>query len=325
MFAGFVFLPTYLQMSTGVSATMSGFLMLPMMAGMFPFMTVSGILISRTGKYKRWPLVGLPTSAAGMFLLSTIAADTPLWLVGLGMFLMGAGIGMTMQVMVVVIQNVLEMRDLGIGTSANTFIRQMGAVFGVGIFGAYFGGRIIDLARGAAPIAAANGIDPRTLGSTFSADASAVHDFPEALRTYIAGGFADTVGHVFLYAAPLMLIGWGLAWLIKEIPLRSTRSLGGGPSERPGPETPAKAVEKAAETTAGAPVLAVDPPKRRPVNGHANGANGNGHGRAPVPPLPAVRPMVSMADRRDGRQWYMGYEIADLQARVDQVVRLRRR
>ena len=325
MFAGFVFLPTYLQMSTGVSATMSGFLMLPMMAGMFPFMTVSGILISKTGKYKRWPLVGLPTSAAGMLLLSTMTADTSLWVIGLGMFLMGAGIGMTMQVMVVVIQNVLEMRDLGIGTSANTFIRQMGAVFGVGVFGAYFGGRIIDLARGAAPIAARNGVDPRTLGSTFSADAAAVHDFPAELRHYIASGFADTVGHVFLYAAPLMLVGWALALLIKEIPLRSTRSVGGGPSELPGPEKPAIAAEKAGEVAAGAPVLAVDPPKHRPMNGHANGANGNGangHGRAP---LPGVRPTVTLTDGRRERQWYMGYEINDLQARVDQAVRLRRR
>jgi MFS family permease len=323
MFAGFVFLPTYLQMSTGVSATMSGFLMLPMMAGMFPFMTVSGILISKTGKYKRWPLAGLPTATAGMLLLSTIGAGTSLWLVGFGMFLLGAGIGMTMQVMVVVVQNVLEMRDLGIGTSANTFLRQMGGVFGIGVFGAYFGGRIIDLARGAAPIAARNGVDPRTLGSTFSADAAAVHDFPPELRHYIADGFADTVAHVFLYAAPLMVIAWLLVLFIKEIPLRSTRSVGGGPSEAPGPETPGKAAEKTAETTAGAPVLAVDPP-RRPANGHAaNGHNGNGH--APLPPRPAVRPLVTMTDGRRERQWYMGYELGDLQARVDQAVRLRRR
>ncbi|MHB1261177.1 MAG: MDR family MFS transporter [Thermoplasmatota archaeon] len=320
MFAGFVFLPTYLQMSTGVSATMSGFLMLPMMAGMFPFMTASGILISKTGRYKFWPLVGLPTSAAGMLLLSTVTAGTSLWLVGFGMFLMGAGIGMTMQVMVVVVQNVLEMRDLGIGTSANTFLRQMGAVFGVGIFGAYFGGRVIDLARGAAPIAARNGVDASTIGSTFSVNAHAVHDFPQELRDYITGGFADIIGNIFLYAAPLMLLGWALAFFIKEIPLRSTRGVGGGPAVKPGPESLAKGAEKAVETTAGAPVLAVD------VANGSNGRNGRGNGHAAhgaSAPGRAPGAIVAFTDRSPGRQWYMGYEISDLQARVDQVTRRR--
>jgi MFS family permease len=303
MFAGFVFLPTYLQMSTGVSATMSGFLMLPMMAGMFPFMTVSGILISRTGRYKRWPLVGLPVSAAGMLLLSTLGAGTPLWLVGLGMFLMGAGIGMTMQVMVVVVQNVLEVRDLGIGTSANTFLRQMGGVFGVGILGAYFAGRVIDLARGAAPIAARNGVDPATLGSTFSADAAAVHGFPAELRRFIADGFADAVADVFLFAAPLMLAAWVLVMFIEEIPLRLTRGVGGGPAEEAGPASPAKAAEKAAETAAGAPVLAVAAPHA--ANGHANGS--------------------LEGPARPARRSYLGYDLVELQSRVDQAVRLRRR
>ncbi|MFA5945014.1 MAG: MDR family MFS transporter [Candidatus Thermoplasmatota archaeon] len=284
MFGGFVFLPTYLQMSTGVSATLSGFLMLPMMGGMFPFMTVSGILISKTGRYKRWPVVGLPVGAAGLLLLSTITADTSMWLVGAGMFLLGAGIGMTMQVMVVVVQNVLEMRDLGIGTSANTFLRQMGGVFGIGVFGAYFAGRVIDLAREVVPVAARNGVDPRSIGASFSATPEAVKDFPPELRDAITGGFADIVGHIFLFAAPLMLLGWFLVLFLKEIPLRSTRSVGGGPTEKPGPESLAKGAEKAVETTAGAPVLAVDP------------SNGR-------------------------RQWYQGYEISDLQARVDLVTR----
>jgi hypothetical protein len=280
---------------------------------MFPFMTASGILISKTGKYNVWPIVGLPTGAAGMFLLSTVTAHTSLWMVGFGMFLMGAGIGMTMQVMVVVVQNVLEMRDLGIGTSANTFLRQMGAVFGVGIFGAYFGGRVIDLARGARPVAERNGVDPDTIGSTFSVNAHAVHDFPPELRDYITGGFADIIGHIFLYAAPLMLVGWLLAMLIKEIPLRSTRGVG-GPAPQSAAATVAVGAEKAAAAVSGAP--ARNPGRlAAAANGDRPAANGGGS--------PGGRQGVVVFGG-PGRQWYMGYELEDLQSRVDHVTRQRR-
>jgi MFS family permease len=228
MFGGFVFLPTYLQISTGVSATLSGFLMLPLMAGMFPFMTASGILVSKTGRYKFWPLVGLPVGAAGLFLLSFITATSSLWFVGVGMFLLGAGIGMTMQVIVVAVQNVLGMRDLGIGTSANTFIRQMGGVFGVGIFGAYYASRIIGLIPRALDIARQHpGVDTGPILAGFQVNPGIVHDYPEELRTFITSGFADAVAHIFLFATPIMLVGWVLVLFMKEVPLRSTRNIGG--------------------------------------------------------------------------------------------------
>lgn len=286
MFGGFVFLPTYLQMSTGASATMSGFLMLPLMAGMFPSMTISGILVSKTGKYKRWPVVGLPVGAAGLLLLSTITADSALWFVGVGMFLLGIGIGFTMQVIVVAVQNVLAPRDLGIGTSANTFMRQMGGVFGVGIFGAYFAHRVIALAQDPElrRLAVENGVDPRSIGSTFSATPGAVKDFPEPLRDYITGGFADIVGHIFLFAAPVMLLAWVVVLFLKEIPLRTARNVGG---QAPAAADPGVGAEAAAQT-------AVAPKAMAPVA--ANGAS------APEPPR---------------RLWYNGYEIGDLQARVD--------
>jgi MFS family permease len=298
MFGGFVFLPTYLQMSTGVSATLSGFLMLPLMAGMFPSMTISGILVSKTGKYKRWPVIGLPVGAAGLALLSLIEADTPQWLVGLGMFLLGIGIGLTMQVIVVAVQNVLEPRDLGIGTSANTFMRQMGGVFGVGIFGAYFAHRVIGLAQGAVPIAVANGVDPATIGSSFSATPGAVKDFPEPLRDYITGGFADIIGNIFLFAAPVMLLAWVVVLFLKEIPLRTARSVGG---QRPAAADPTVGAEVAVERVVAPQAMAAYP---------TAGANG-----------PAPQPSVREAPRR---QWYHGYEIGDLQARVDQATRRQR-
>lgn len=270
MFGGFVFLPTYLQISTGVSPTLSGFLMLPLMAGMFPFMTASGILVSKTGRYKFWPVIGLPVGAAGLFLLSFIKADSSLWFVGSGMFLLGAGIGMTMQVIVVAVQNVLEPRDLGIGTSANTFIRQMGGVFGVGLFGAYYASRVIGLIPQALGIANKYpGVDTAPIRAGFQVNPGIVHDYPEELRTFITAGFADTVAHIFLFAAPVMLLGVVLVLLMKEIPLRSTRNVGGSEAPKPHGDqaaetvhlpanaTPAQQVANTAPVAATAPVTLV--------------------------------------------------------------------
>jgi len=286
MFGGFVFLPTYLQISTGVSATLSGLLMLPLMGGMFPFMVTSGSLVTKTGRYKFWPVVGLPVGAAGLFLLSFIKADSSLWFVGFGMFLLGAGIGMTMQVVVVAVQNVLEMKDIGIGTSANTFMRQMGGVFGVGIFGAYYASRIIGLVPGALAVAHKYpGVDTAPILAGFQVNPGIVHAYPDELRTFITAGFADTVAHIFLFAAPVMLLGAFVALFIKEIPLRSTRNVGGSaptPPAQPGPAA-----------TAPNPMAAPRPVPQ--ANGHhgANGHNGHGHampGPAMVQPRPMPRP-----------------------------------
>jgi MFS family permease len=323
MFGAFVFLPTYLQISTGVSATMSGFLMLPLMAGMFPFMTVSGNLVSKTGRYKFWPLIGLPTGGIGLFMLSFITATSPAWFVGLGMFVLGSGIGMTMQVVVVAVQNVLEMKDLGIGTSANTFMRQMGGVFGVGLFGAYYAHRIIGLIPGALAIARKYpGVDVRPILAGFQVNPGAVHDYPEELRTFITTGFADTVAHIFLFAAPVMLLGVVLVLFLKEIPLRSTRNVGGS-APTPAAQTPmVRSAEKAADAASGAPVLIAttrNGANGRGANGHANG-NGSGNGHAPTPP---GRPAVVSFGAREERGSYYGYELADLQARVDHVTRQR--
>lgn len=325
MFGGFVFLPTYLQMSTGVSATLSGFLMLPLMAGMFPSMTISGILVSKTGRYKRWPVIGLPVGTLGLLLLSTITADTAQWFVALGMFFLGIGIGLTMQVIVVAVQNVLEPRDLGIGTSANTFMRQMGGVFGVGLFGAYFAHRVIALAGKAGVIAAANGIDPASIGNSFRATPQVVRDYPAPLREAITGGFADIVGHIFLFAAPVMLLAWVVVLFLKEIPLRTARSVGGSAKPAGASQDPAVGAEAAVEKA-----LA-------PRSVGSTGVLGNGKGRklfgSRQPPhrLPPVA-VVEAADAAP-QPWQRDLvvtvprspeAIRDLQRKVDDATRRHR-
>ncbi|MEA3142936.1 MAG: hypothetical protein QOG31_260 [Thermoplasmata archaeon] len=260
MFAGFVFLPTYLQISTGVSATLSGLLLLPLIGGLMPLSTASGIIISKTGRYKWWPLVGLPVAAAGMGMLSLLAPDSSKWFIGVGMFLLGAGIGMTMQVMVLAVQNSLPMRQMGVGTAANNFMRSMGSVIGVSLFGVFLNKEI----RAALRQLAANGVDPQLVGGILQSSPGKIHDLPPAIRDVVTTHVATGVGHIFLYSIPVVLLAFVLTLFLKEVPLRSTRNIGakeGGavaetaagetlpvaptPPVQPGATPPARAVSPA--------------------------------------------------------------------------------
>ncbi|MES2155297.1 MAG: MFS transporter [bacterium] len=317
MFGGFVFLPTYLQMSTGVSETLSGLLMLPLMAGMFPAMTISGILVSKTGRYKIWPLIGLPVGAGGLLWLSTIGASTPLWYTGFGMFLLGAGIGFTMQVIVVAVQNVLEPRQLGIGTSANTFMRQIGGVVGIGLFGAYYASRIIALIPKALAAAAGDPtVDLTPIKSGFRVGPEAVHQYHEPLHSIVTGGFADTIAHIFLFAAPVMLLGWVAVFFLKEIPLRQTRSVGGAAAMEGGhaPDAPSAPASTPSPTPA-APVLAASVTARNPNsgNGHTNG------GGTPARPSHAIAPTPHPSVTLRERPAQSAYTIDELHRRVDAI------
>ncbi|MEA3191131.1 MAG: hypothetical protein QOD77_1713 [Thermoplasmata archaeon] len=259
MFGGFVFLPTYLQISTGVSATMSGFLLLPMVLGLMPMSTASGIIISKTGRYKWWPLAGLPITAVGMLLLSQIAPDTPQAYVALGMFLLGAGIGMVMQVMVLAVQNALDMRQMGVGTAANNFMRSMGSVIGVAFFGVVFNQHI----RAALKDLAAQGVDPAVVAEILRSDPAKLRDLAPAIRDPVAAAVASGVGDVFLYAVPLVLLALVLTFFLKEVPLRSTRNVGAAAAME-GAE--AAMVEAAEETVPVAPAVPVARPAPLPAH-----------------------------------------------------------
>jgi MFS family permease len=260
MFGGFVFLPTYLQISTGVSPTKSGFLLLPLILGLMPLSTASGIIISKTGKYKWWPLAGLPIAAAGMGMLSFLTPDTSEWFISVGMFLLGAGIGMTMQVMVLAVQNALEVRQMGIGTAGNNFMRSMGSVIGVALFGAIFSDEI----RAAIPEIVRDGGDPRQALGALQSNPGLIHSLPDVVRIPLETHVATGVAHIFLYAIPAVLLAWVIAFFLKEVPLRSTRNVGAG-------EEGAQAiVETAAEQTTPVaptpPVLPGATPAGRPVS-----------------------------------------------------------
>ncbi|WP_416970007.1 MFS transporter [Streptomyces sp. 4F14] len=216
LFGAASYLPTFLQMVDGATATESGLLMLPMMAGIVIASVVSGQLISRTGRYRLYPLLGGALSAAGMWLLSRLETDTPRLHYSLWMAVLGAGIGLVMPVLVLAVQNSVRPADLGTATSANNYFRQIGGSVGAAIFGTLFANRLTDALRERIPAHAgqappdAESITPQL-----------VHALPPALRDAYISAYADAMPRVFLYLVPVLLVGLFLAFFLKEKPLVS--------------------------------------------------------------------------------------------------------
>ncbi|MFD6491080.1 MFS transporter [Streptomyces sp. NPDC060188] len=216
LFGAASYLPTFLQMVDGASATESGLLMLPMMGGIVGASIVSGQLISRTGRYKVFPVLGGALSVVGMWLLSHLEVDTPRLHYSLWMALLGAGIGMVMPVLVLAVQNSVDPADLGTATSANNYFRQIGGSVGAAIFGTLFANRLADAlaerlpARAGTPAGDAESITPQL-----------VHAMPAALRDQYIGAYADAMPRIFLYLVPVLVLGLVIAFFLKEKPLVS--------------------------------------------------------------------------------------------------------
>ena len=144
MFGAIIFIPLFLQLVYGVSPTSSGLRMLPLMAGLLAASILGGRTISRIGRYKPFPIAGSAVTTVGMFLLSRLEVDTPPWLASVYMLVVGVGIGLVMQVLVLAVQNTAPPKDIGVATSAATFFRSMGGSLGVALFGAIFASRLAD-------------------------------------------------------------------------------------------------------------------------------------------------------------------------------------
>ena len=220
LFGGVIFLPLFLQVVTGVSATNSGLLLLPMTAGVVIGSVGSGRIITRTGRYRIWPIGGLAMATVGMFLLTLMRAETPVPLSSLYMVILGLGVGATMQVTILVVQNAVDYRDLGVATSAAQFFRQMGGLFGVAVFGAIMNARLareLPLQVPADALAAVGGDVSRLLSSP-----AAIRALPPAVASGIATSVEGAINAVFFWSVPLMAGGFILAWWLKEIPLHDT-------------------------------------------------------------------------------------------------------
>lgn len=214
LFGAASYLPTFLQMVDGASATESGLLMLPMMGGIVGASIISGQLISHTGRYKIYLVLGSALAALGMWLLSRLEVDTSRLQYSVWMAVLGAGIGMVMPVLVLAVQNSVRPADLGTATSANNYFRQIGGSVGAAVFGTLFADRLTDALRERVP-ASAGLPDPESITPQL------VHALPPALRDGYIRAYADAMPRIFLYLVPVLALGLLIAFFLKEKPLVS--------------------------------------------------------------------------------------------------------
>ncbi|MER0449209.1 MFS transporter [Streptomyces sp. Edi4] len=214
LFGAASYLPTFLQMVDGVSATASGLLVLPMMGGIVIASVIAGQLISRTGRYKPYPIIGGAVSAVGMWLLSRLGTDTPRLDYSIWMAVLGAGIGLVMPVLIVAVQNAADPADLGTATSANNYFRQIGGSVGAAVFGTLFTNRLAHALAERLP-ASARLPDPESITPQL------VRAMPPALRDGYIQAYADAMPRIFLYLVPVLVLGFVLAFFLKEKPLVS--------------------------------------------------------------------------------------------------------
>jgi EmrB/QacA subfamily drug resistance transporter len=222
MFAAIIYLPLYLQVVHGASPTLSGLELLPMIGGMLLTFIVSGRLVTSTGRYKVFPIVGTAVLAVGLLLLTQLGPHTPYGEVAVFMFITGLGIGLVMQVLVVAVQNSVQYSQLGVAKATSTFFRTIGGAFGVAILGAVFANRLISQLRMHATAAELKLIN----GSNLTANPAQIDHLPPVQRTFVISAFSHSVEAAFLVAVPFVVLGFILSWLIKEIPLRTTAFVG---------------------------------------------------------------------------------------------------
>ncbi|MBV9041960.1 MAG: MFS transporter [Acidimicrobiia bacterium] len=218
MFGSIVFLPLYLQTVGHASATNSGLLILPLMVGLTIASILSGRVITRTGRYKVFPVTGTAMMAIGLYLLSTMGIGTSHVLSTAYMLVLGAGMGMIIQVMVLAVQNAVEHRDLGTATGVETFSRSMGASFGVAMYGAILNNRLAYYLPKFVPANAAGKLSVQRL----TASPAAIRQLPPATQHGVLLSLARSIHVVFLFGLPLMIVAFFVTFLLKETPLRET-------------------------------------------------------------------------------------------------------
>jgi EmrB/QacA subfamily drug resistance transporter len=212
LFGAMTFLPFYQQTVQGASPTVSGLLMTPMMLGSAATSVLAGVLVSKTGKYRMFPIAGGAVMALGMFLLSRIGVATTRWETGIDFVILGLGMGCLMQMVSLIAQNSVELKDMGVASSGRMFFQQIGGSLGVAAFGAIFAHKLSSVVSGVA----AGGAHV----TTGSLDPVLVTSLPPAVREVVFTGIARAVETVFLAVIPAAVIVFVLALFIKNVPLR---------------------------------------------------------------------------------------------------------
>jgi EmrB/QacA subfamily drug resistance transporter len=224
MFGAISYLPLFLQIAHGVSATLSGVYLLPMVGGMLVTSILSGQLITRTGRYKVYPIAGTAFLAAGLFLLSRLDEHTATAPMDLYFFVLGFGLGLIIQVLVIAVQNSSDYADLGAATSAATFFRTIGGAFGVSIFGAVFASRLAsEMASALRGKVRPPGFSPESA----TADPEALKGLPADLHAAIVHAYALALRPVFLMAVPIAVVAFAASWFLREMPPRGAAAAPG--------------------------------------------------------------------------------------------------
>ncbi|MGW5470534.1 MDR family MFS transporter [Streptomyces chartreusis] len=223
MLGALTYLPTYLQYVDGDSATVSGVRTLPMVIGLLIASVFSGNVVSKTGKYRIFPIVGSLVMGVGLFLMSMMGPSTGAWLESLYMFVLGTGIGLCMQVLTIAVQNTVDYADLGTATSGVTFFRTLGSSFGTAVFGTIYTNTLTpNLADGVeAAAGAGSGLDPAAI-SRAATSPEGLNGLPSPVAAPIVEAYADTLQTVFLWTVPVAALGFVIALFLKQVPLRDS-------------------------------------------------------------------------------------------------------
>ncbi|MET9775179.1 MFS transporter [Streptomyces sp. NPDC006367] len=302
MFAGTVYFSQYFQLARDKSPTMSGVMTIPMIGGLFISSTVSGQIITKTGKWKNWLLAGGVLLTAGLGLLGTMRYDTPYWRIAIFMALMGLGVGMMMQNLVLCTQNQVAPSDLGAASSVVTFFRSLGGAVGVSVLGSVMSTRISHYAEDTI-----GQLDPQEQAAAAkAAGGGSIPDMdllPPGIREWLESAYGHGIADIFLIVAPIALIAFLVTLFIKEVPLRTTGALvqaaeSAAETASPAAPAPAEATRTAEPVPAGAVATAAgsEAPVSGgvPVRGFVRGAESAPLGQAAVT-------LISLAGRQLGR------------------------
>ncbi len=226
MFGAIIMLPLYLQVVKGDSATTAGLKLIPFMLGIVSMSITSGKLISKHGKYKRYPIAGLAIMTAGILALSTLTETTPFWQIAIFAIAIGAGLGLSMQTIVIALQNSVDFKDMGVATSANTFFRSIGSTIGVAIFGSIYANRLahyIPIAVKKVAMTHPDQLDPNLKSklAQLQNNTAVLKTLKPELHAGLLHAFVQSFHIVFLFAAPVTALGFVVALFLRETPLRT--------------------------------------------------------------------------------------------------------
>jgi len=228
LFGAVTYLPLYLQVTKGSSPTVSGLQLTPLMGGVLVTSITSGQLISRLGRYRMFPIAGTALMVVAMFLLSRLQAGTSTWVAAVFALVLGLGLGMVMQVLVLAVQNAVDRSVMGVATSGSTLFRQVGGSIGVALFGTIFASRVhVELGKRLPP----GSHVPKTINP------AGIKHLPERAHAAFADAFAAALHPVFLTAAAVSFLAFALTWLLREVPLRRSIRPGEGVEPQRDPET----------------------------------------------------------------------------------------